>query len=58
MNENIKGKQIFHSMMEFEKEYFPKSFKKKIEEKPSDARALGISLAKESLDKIKNLLTR
>ena len=31
MNENKKGKQAFHSMMEFEKEYFPKSFEQKIE---------------------------
>jgi hypothetical protein len=56
MNGSIKRKQIFHSMMEFEKEYFPKSFKKKMEEKPTDARELGISQANESLDKIKNLL--
>lgn len=58
MNENKKGKQAFHSMMEFEKEYFPKSFEKKMEEKPTDARALGSNLAKESLDKIRTLLAK
>lgn len=39
-------------MVEFEKKYFPKSFEKRMAEKPTDARALGISLAKESLGKI------
>ena len=58
MNENKKGKQAFHSMMEFEKEYFPKSFEQKMEEKPKDARALGSSLAKESLDKIRTRLAK
>jgi hypothetical protein len=56
MNGRKKEKQIFYSIMEFEKEYFPKSFKKKMEEKPTDARALGSSLAKESLDKIRGQL--
>ncbi len=58
MNENKKGKQAFHSMMEFEKEYFPKSFEQKMEEKPTDARALGSNLAKESLDKIRTRLAK
>ncbi len=58
MNENKKGKQAFHSMMEFEKEYFPKSFEQKMEEKPKDARALGSRLAKESLDKIRTRLAK
>ncbi len=52
MNVNKTKKQIFHSMMEVEKELFPKSFKKNILEKLTDARALGINLAKESLGKI------
>ena len=58
MNGSMKEKQAFHSIMEFEKEYFPKSFKKKMEEKPTDARALGSSLAKESLDKIRTRLAK
>ncbi|MFO7996689.1 MAG: hypothetical protein R6U93_06070 [Dehalococcoidia bacterium] len=56
MNKNKRGEKTFRSMMEFEKKYFPKSFKKRMAEKPTDARALGISLAKESLDKIKRQL--
>ena len=58
MNGSKKGKQVFYSIMEFEKEYFPKSFKKKMEEKPTDARALGSSLAKESLNKIRTRLAK
>ena len=52
MNGNRKEMHIFHSIMKFEKEYFPKSFEQKMEKKPKDARALGSNLAKESLDKI------
>lgn len=58
MSGGKKGKQVFHSITEFEKEYFPKSFEKKMEEKLTDARALGSSLAKESLDKIKTRLAK
>lgn len=56
MNKDKKKKQIFRSMAEFEKKYFPKSFEKKMAEKPKDARALGISLAKESLEEIRERL--
>ena len=49
---NRKKKQVFRSMREFEKEFFPKSFDKKVTRKPRDAQALGISLAKESFEKI------
>ncbi|MEA2074127.1 MAG: hypothetical protein U9O85_00050 [Euryarchaeota archaeon] len=52
MNRSKKKKQIFRTMMEFERKYFPKSFEKRMAEKPTDAHALGISLAKESLDTI------
>ena len=58
MNGSRKEKHVFHSIMEFEKEYFPKSFEKKMEEKPKDARALGSTLAKESLDKIRTRLAK
>ena len=56
MNKNKRGKKVFRSMMEFEKKYFPKSFKKRMAEKPTDARALGINLAKESLNRIRRQL--
>ena len=58
MNGNRKEMHIFHSIMKFEKEYFPKSFEQKMEEKPKDARALGSRLAKESLDKIRTRLAK
>ena len=56
MNRSKKEKKIFRTMMEFEKKYFPKSFEKRMAEKPTDAHALGIRLAKESLDKIRRQL--
>ncbi len=58
MNESKKEKQVIHSMKEFEKKYFPKSFEKKTAEEPTDAHALGISMAKESLDKIRARLAK
>jgi len=57
MNKNKKKNQIYRSMREFEKEFLPKSFEKRMAEKPIDAQALGISLARESLDKIRERLT-
>jgi hypothetical protein len=52
-----KGKEItFNSVLEFEKEIFPKAYKKRTMENETDAKSLGISLAKESLDKIKKKL--
>lgn len=56
MNRSKKEKQVFRSIAEFEKKYFPKSFEERIAEKPTDAHALGVSLAKESLDKIREQL--
>ena len=53
MNRNKEKKQIFRSMAEFERAFLPKSFEKRMAEKPTDAHALGISLAKESLEKIR-----
>ena len=58
MNKDKKGKQIYQSMTEFEKEFFPKSFEKRMAEKSTDAQALGVSLAKESLEKIKGRLAK
>jgi hypothetical protein len=53
MNKSKHKKQIFHSLMEFEKKYLPKSFEKRMAEKPTNAQAIGIRLAKQSLDKIR-----
>jgi len=52
MERSKKKKQVYKSMREFEEKFFPKSFRKQSTEVPADARALGISLAKESLDTI------
>ena len=57
MNKDKTKKQTYHSMREVEREFFPKSFEKRMAEKPTDARALGINLAKESLDRIRRQLT-
>ncbi len=45
-------------MKEFERKFFPKSFKEKMAETPTDAQALGVSLAKESLEKIRERLAK
>jgi len=58
MNKNKKKKQIFRSMREFEKEFLPQSFEKRNAERLTDAQALGISLAKESLKKIREQLAK
>ena len=58
MKKSSKKKQVFRSMIEFEKKYFPKSYEQKMTEKRKDARALGISLAEESLNKIRARLAK
>ena len=55
-NRSKKKKQVFRSMTEFEREFLPKAFEKRMSEMPTDAHALGISLAKESLEKIRERL--
>lgn len=49
-------KKTLCSIIEFQRKYFPKSFKKQTSEEPKDARNIGISWAKESIDKIKDQL--
>ncbi len=48
--------KVFYSMIEFKKKYLPKSFEKQIFNESKDTHDLGISWAKESLDKIKDQL--
>ena len=50
-------KKVFYSMAQIRKEYWPKSYEER-KSKPKDARQLGISWAKESLDKIKDELNK
>jgi len=56
MNKNKKRNQTYRSMREFEREFFPKSLEKRMAEKPKDAQALGVTLAKESLERIRERL--
>ena len=53
-----KKKQVYKSMREFKEEFFPESSKKQSAEVPTDARTLGISLARESLDMIRRSLSK
>ena len=53
MNKNKRKVQIYHSLTEFEKAFFPQYYRKKMSEMPKDIQALGICLAKESLSKIR-----
>ncbi len=57
MNISKEKGQVFHSMTEFEKKFFPKYFKKRMLKKSQDdARKLGIIMAEESLGKIRKEL--
>ncbi|PKP57572.1 MAG: hypothetical protein CVT88_08720 [Candidatus Altiarchaeales archaeon HGW-Altiarchaeales-1] len=56
MKKNKNKKETYVSMIEFEKKFFPKSFEKRMKERITDARAIGINSAKESLDKIREHL--
>ena len=59
MGKNTKAKnRVFRSISEFENAFFPKSSQKKALARPADAKALGISLARESLDRIRQQLGR
>jgi hypothetical protein len=51
-------KKFYYSMIEFEQDFFPKTFREKQEEKPTDNQSIGISLAKESFRKIKQEVTQ
>jgi len=54
MIKNKKREQIYKSMREFEEKFFPESFIKQSVEVTTDARTIGINLAKESLDIIRS----
>ena len=58
MDKSKKKKQVYKSMREFEKKFFPESFKKQSTEVSTDAHTLGITLAKESLDMIRRRLSK
>ena len=56
MKKSRKGEKIFYSMMEVDKEFFPASFKKKMKKKPADEYALGVSMAKDTIKKVRDEL--
>lgn len=56
MNKSKKRERVFHSMMEVDKEFFPASFGKKMKKPLTDKHALGVSMAKETMNKIKKEL--
>ena len=58
MIKNKKKEQVYKSMREFEEKFFPKSFIKQSVEVSTDARTIGINLAKESLSMIKSRLSK
>ncbi|MFQ5788151.1 MAG: hypothetical protein ACE5H1_09245 [Thermodesulfobacteriota bacterium] len=58
MNKRANNKKGIRAILEFEKRYFPRSFKKKMTEEPEDAHALGITWAQESLNKIRKQLRK
>lgn len=58
MIKNKKKEQVYKSMREFEKKFFPKSFIKQSVKAPTDARTIGINLAKESLDMIRGRVSK
>ena len=51
-------KQVYKSMREFKEKFFPESFREQSAEVPTDARDLGIGLARESLDMIRRRLVK
>ena len=58
MIKNKEREQVYKSMREFEEKFFPESFIKQSIEAPTDARTIGINLAKESLSMIRSRLSK
>ena len=58
MKKNKKKEQVYKSMREFDEKFFPESLRKQLSEQTTDARTLGINLAKESLEIIRSQLSK
>ncbi|CAD7771812.1 hypothetical protein FHEFKHOI_01118 [Candidatus Methanoperedenaceae archaeon GB50] len=56
MKKSEEKKQVIRSMRDFEKIYFPKSFEKRLSEKETDAKTLGVTWAKKSIEMAKELI--
>jgi len=51
--------KIYHSLDEFKKEYFPKSYEKELEEKErSEAYLIGTGLTKELIENLKERVSK
>ena len=57
MERSKKKAQVYKSMKDFEEKKFPKSFRRQLLEVSTDARTIGINLAKESLEMVRNRLS-
>lgn len=57
MNRTKKKEKVYKSMDEFDKRFFPNSFKKRVQES-MDADTLAVSLADESLERISRKLVK
>jgi len=58
MKKSNKKEQEYKSMREFDEKFFPESLRKQLLERTTDARTLGINLAKESLEMIRSQLSK
>lgn len=57
MRRSKKKESVYKSMDEFEEKFFPNFFKKRLEES-MDVHTLAVSLAEQSLEKIKRQLVK
>ncbi len=58
MKKGRKGEQRLSSIAGFERRFLPNLSRTRASETPTDSRALGISFARESLEKIRRLLSK
>ncbi len=56
MKKGEKRERVFHSIIEVEREFLPRSFEERMSKEPEDTPTMGISLVEESLDKIRERL--
>ena len=57
-NKQEKYKKYYCSVIEFEQDFFPRSFSEKQVRKPTDNQTIGVNLAKESFRKIRQEVTK
>lgn len=58
-NKQERNREKFYcSIIEFEQDFFPRSFSEKLTKKPTDNQSIGINLAKESFRKVREETTQ